>query len=99
MKFFWLRLAGIGFALSIGSFLAAAEPRATTRLNSPAHEPVSAAQAPAVPQPAEQKVTAYAFPPDLYRQAHTLGRIAFWGQLGAFLHSMIALLAPLFSDQ
>jgi hypothetical protein len=52
-----------------------------------------------VPQPAEQKVTAYALPPDLYRQAHTLGRIAFWGQLGAFLYSMIALLAPLFSDQ
>jgi penicillin G amidase len=45
-----------------------------------------------VQQPPGRRVTAYTLPPDLYRQAHALGRIAFWSQLGAFFYSVIVLL-------
>ncbi len=49
-------------------------------------------QVPSVPQRSGRRVTAYTLPPDLYRQAHALGRIAFWSQLGGFFYSVITLL-------
>ena len=62
-----------------------------------------AAQAP--PQRAERRVTAYTLPPDLYKKAHRLGQIAFWGQLITIIYSLTALclilkwgLGPKFRD-
>jgi len=56
-------------------------------------------------QPAEKNVTAYTLPPALYRKAHLLGQIGFWGDLVGFLYSVIVLwvvlkwrLAPKFRD-
>jgi STE24 endopeptidase len=59
-----------------------------------AHNSVSAAVAAssATPQASEKKVTAYTLPPDVYRKAHRLSRIYFWGLLVAFLWSVAALL-------
>jgi len=51
----------------------------------------SASAAPTVSEPAEKRVTAYTLPPDLYRKAHNLGTIAFWGQLVTAFYSLIAL--------
>lgn len=43
-------------------------------------------------QPApEKRITAYTLPPDLYRKAHTLGQISFWGRLAAILYGWIIL--------
>jgi Zn-dependent protease with chaperone function len=39
-----------------------------------------------------EKVTAYTLPADLYRKAHLLGQIAFWGQIAGFFYSVIVLL-------
>ena len=55
----------------------------------------SAAQTASAPSPKESeqtRVTAYRLPPDLYRKAHNLGKIAFWGQLLGFFYSLIVLL-------
>jgi STE24 endopeptidase len=41
--------------------------------------------------PSEAKVTAYTLPPDLYRKAHVLGEISFWGRLAAILYGWITL--------
>lgn len=57
---------------------------------SSAATPSDAGQTSATQQP-EKKVTEYTLPPDLYRKAHTLGQIAFWGQLAATLYSWIIL--------
>ncbi|HUJ29793.1 MAG TPA: M48 family metallopeptidase [Candidatus Acidoferrum sp.] len=63
-----------------------------------AHLAQGSAAAPAVnaePVPAsqqtEKKVTEYTLPPDLYRKAHTLAQIAFWGQLSSILYSWVIL--------
>jgi STE24 endopeptidase len=87
-----LRFIGIALALSMALSFAAGRSRATLVPNS-LQQPDTVAQAAAAPtsQPAQEKVTAYTLPPDLYRKAHNLGKIAFWGQLGGFLYSMIAL--------
>lgn len=50
----------------------------------------NAGQSAAAQQP-EKKVTEYTLPPDLYRKAHTLGQISFWGQLVATLYGWIIL--------
>ncbi len=42
--------------------------------------------------PSDQHVTAYTLPPGLYRKAHLLGQIAFWGQLAGFIYSLAVLL-------
>lgn len=54
---------------------------------------------------AEADVTSYTLPPDLYRKAHHLGQIAFWGQIASFIYSVAILLiilkarvAPKFRD-
>ena len=45
----------------------------------------------APPTPPEKKITAYTLPPDLYRKAHTLGKVDFWGGLAAVLYGWIIL--------
>jgi STE24 endopeptidase len=45
----------------------------------------------ATPTPPQRKITAYTLPPDLYRKAHTLGEIDFWGRLAATLYGWIIL--------
>ncbi len=60
----------------------------------------------AAPQPLHQApITAYTLPPDLYRKAHHLGQIEFWGAIISFLYSVLILLivlqtrlAPKFRD-
>lgn len=49
----------------------------------------------ATAQPAGKRVTAYTLPPDLYRKAHLLGQIAFWGEIVTFVYSLIFLLLVL----
>ncbi|MGH9701233.1 MAG: hypothetical protein ACRD52_17475, partial [Candidatus Acidiferrales bacterium] len=39
-----------------------------------------------------QKITGYTLPPALYRKAHNLAKIAFWGQLIAFVYFVIVFL-------
>jgi Zn-dependent protease with chaperone function len=65
----------------------------------------AAQTASAAPVSAEQKVTSYTLPPDLYRKAHHLGQIEFWGQIVTFFYSVAILLiflnmrlAPKFRD-
>jgi STE24 endopeptidase len=67
--------------------------------------PESTIEPGAAPQPAQKIVTAYTLPPDLYRKAHLLGQIGFWGQLVTFVYSLVILLlflkwrlAPKFRD-
>ena len=50
----------------------------------------AAASVPAAPN--ERHVTAYTLPPDLYRKAHLLNQISFWGQLVGFFYSVAVLL-------
>lgn len=59
----------------------------------------------ATPEPSGKRITAYSLPPDLYRKAHTLGAISFWGQLSTILYGWIILwlvlgwrLAPKYRD-
>jgi STE24 endopeptidase len=59
-----------------------------------AHPAVNVPQAPA-PEQASKKVTAYTLPPDLFRKAHRLGQISFWGELVAPLYGWIILLLVL----
>jgi len=95
MKSWLLRFVVTGLALSVAPSLAAGHSRATHILSvfqQPAASAAETAAAPSAAQPAEKKVTAYTLPPDLYRKAHNLGTIAFWGQLGTFFYSVIALI-------
>ncbi|MGH9758217.1 MAG: hypothetical protein ACRD4M_10800, partial [Candidatus Acidiferrales bacterium] len=39
-----------------------------------------------------EKITGYTLPPALYRKAHNLAKIAFWGQLIAFVYFVIVFL-------
>lgn len=43
----------------------------------------------------KEKVTAYTLPPDLYRKAHHLEQISFWGQIVLFVYSIVVLLVIL----
>jgi Zn-dependent protease with chaperone function len=43
-------------------------------------------------RPATQPVTAYTLPPDLYRKAHHLGQVEFWGEIVTFCYSLGILL-------
>ncbi|MGH9745276.1 MAG: M48 family metallopeptidase [Candidatus Acidiferrales bacterium] len=110
MKFFWLRCLGLAFALFVGvcctpghSSAASARTALTQAADSGAQATPGTASA--APVSAEKKVTAYTLPPDLYRKAHNLGKIAFWGRLVTFFYSLIVLLlilkwklAPKFRD-
>lgn len=82
--------------LIIGAFLCVAicaSPRPAAA--SSAHFQESSAsptsQQTVAPQASEKKVTAYTLPPDLYRKAHSLGQISFWGQLASILYGWIIL--------
>ena len=88
MKTLLFFLTLFGLALFCASNASAAS-YARSRMSSAA-TPSDAGQTSATQQP-EKKVTEYTLPPDLYRKAHTLGQIAFWGQLAATLYSWIIL--------
>lgn len=45
----------------------------------------------ASPAPSQNKITAYTLPPDLYRKAHALGEIDFWGRLAAIVYAWVVL--------
>jgi hypothetical protein len=95
MGFFSRTIAGLCLVLSIGSSVNTRPSRGSPQLNASPQAPLSAAPvalAPAAPPPEARTVTGYTLPPDLARKAHRLGQIAFWGQLGGFLYSVIALL-------
>jgi STE24 endopeptidase len=95
MKSTWLRFATIGIWLSFAVCFAAGHARATSIFLAQPQSEASAAQtaaAPAAPQAAQKRVTAYTLPPDLYRKAHNLGKIAFWGQIVTFIYSVVLLL-------
>jgi len=95
MRSFWRTIACIGFALSIGPSVAVEPLRPLPRVSASPRVLFSATQgtlALAAPLPAATTVTAYTLAPDLARKAHRLGQIAFWGQLGTFVYSVIALL-------
>lgn len=49
----------------------------------------------AASQPAENRVTAYTLSSDLYRKAHLLGQIAFWGEIVTSVYLLIVLLLVL----
>ena len=108
-----LRFAGLALALTWG----AVSPAAPARAGSLPQAPQASAQAPsqitAAPdasasagsQASEKRITAYTLPPDLYRKAHNLGKIGFWGQIITFVYSVIILIlilkwkwAPKFRD-
>jgi len=57
--------------------------------------PTTAPNSVLVPSETPPKITAYTLPPDLYRKAHLLGQIAFWGRLGVFVYGVIILLLVL----
>jgi STE24 endopeptidase len=108
-----LRFAGLALVLTWGAY----SPLAPARAGSLPQAPQASAQAPsqiaAAPdasasagsQASEKRITAYTLPPDLYRKAHNLGKIAFWGQIITFVYSVIILIlilkwkwAPKFRD-
>jgi STE24 endopeptidase len=90
-----LRMILIGLALALAPSFASGSFHAANLLNSMQQAPAPAASSAAEPnaaEPAQKRVTAYTLPPDLYRKAHNLGKIAFWGQLVAIFYAMFALL-------
>jgi hypothetical protein len=90
MKIWLLGLSSLLCALFI---FAPSSSSATRIIQSPTSAPQSSAPASSTPQPIAAtapseslpKITAYTLPPDLYRKAHLLGQIAFWGRLGVFV--------------
>ncbi|HKV48492.1 MAG TPA: M48 family metallopeptidase [Candidatus Acidoferrales bacterium] len=67
--------------------------------------PAAIEYASATPQSPQAQITSYTLPPDLYRKAHHLGQIEFWGAIVSFLYSALILLivlqtrlAPKFRD-
>lgn len=91
--------------LAFGICNAAPAYSATLALTPPASARVTVAQvqAPDVSQSAipagaaqqsesSQKITGYTLPPALYQKAHNLSKIAFWGQLVAFVYFVIVFL-------
>jgi len=95
-----LRLLSTLLALAFISFYCfpALAASAATFLRAEQRVPASdalvtqAAASVAASQPTEKRVTAYTLPPDLYRKAHELGQISFWGELATFFYSLVVLL-------
>lgn len=85
-------LAACIFALGWPASLAA-KPAPLSASQS-AQQQATTALTPTIPAPAatQKRVTEYTLPPDLYKKAHNLGKIAFWGQLGGVLYTVIVLL-------
>lgn len=94
-----IRLVAVS-ALVFSIVFSAPSSSAARFIQSPSSAPQSSAPAPSTPQapavnaPSESapKITAYTLPPGLYRKAHLLGQIAFWGRLGGFVYGVIILL-------
>lgn len=86
MRKFLLALVGftVVFAIPGGC------PVASERSQSAPHS--AAVERTATQQESAQKVTEYTLPPELYRKAHTLGQIYFWGQLVTPVYSWLVLL-------
>jgi STE24 endopeptidase len=99
-------LAPLRVALASGPSQAARPAVASQQPPAPSSSSATVDAQSAASQPAEKHVTAYTLPPDLYRKAHLLSQIAFWGEFITFVYSLIVLLlvlkwrlAPKFRDR
>jgi len=95
-------LSLIGCAAAGAAPMAILRQQANLRTNFAGQATPNAAAATQAP---EKKISGYTLPPDLYRKAHTLGQIDFWGRLGGVFYSLIVLwlllkwsVAPKFRD-
>ena len=75
-------------------FLAHAASAASQSPTPPAIQTANIHQ-PSAPGHFDKPVTAYTLPPDLYRKAHKLGQISFWGELVGPVYGWIILLLVL----
>jgi STE24 endopeptidase len=89
---FRLQKAAPVTALFLGLLLILAGPTGAVRNGS---SPAATQSASAQTQSAASPITSYTLPPDLYRKAHRLGQIEFWGQIVSFLYSLLILLIVL----
>ena len=71
---------------------AAFSPRIVLRAQTDSPSGVSQASPSDASTQSDRHVTAYTLPPALYKKAHLLSRIAFWGQLAGFVYSIAVLL-------
>ena len=97
-----LALAVGGFILLFTAPVATAAPSSQvsrTPVLSEASLASAAAQPQGVSQPSTEQetkeVTRYTLPPPLYRKAHRLGQISFWGELAGTVYSWVILLLVL----
>ncbi len=101
MRKLYVLLAACGIALlacgSLSAMFLRGGPAGAARamlLQSPTQPPASqaesappaASEAPA--QASEKRITAYTLPPDLYKKAHALSKIGFWGEIVTFIYSL-----------
>jgi STE24 endopeptidase len=80
-----------------GFFFSAAEGHAAPPIGLQTASPAPSGmiqQTQAAEQP-RKKITEYTLPPDLYRKAHKLGQISFWGELARPVYSWVILLLVL----
>ncbi len=115
MKSNGLRLTFALLALAVGVCFAVGPVRANSLLPAQPQSQGASSQDAGAPAPpsatnptapaAEKKVTGYTLPPDLYRKARNLAKIAFWGQIAIFFYTVLLLLlilkwklAPKFRD-
>jgi STE24 endopeptidase len=96
MKNAWLLRALRAITFSWVIFLAVVPTSPARLLSEGQQPPVSAAPSTTVPatasQAPEKKVTAYTLPPELYKKAHNLDQIRFWGELVTIFYSILVLL-------
>lgn len=94
-------LAMLFFAFGSARRMQAATPARTPaasgiakaiRAQAPGATPSLAPAEAAKPAESAQKVTRYTLPPEQYRKARNLAKIAFWGQLVAFVYFVIVFL-------
>lgn len=103
MRKLYVLLAAFGIALlACGSLSAMFLPEAPTGAaramlwqspTEPAPQPEFSQRAgPEAPAHAsEKRITSYTLPPDMYKKAHTLSQIAFWGEIATFIYSLVIL--------
>jgi STE24 endopeptidase len=80
-------LFGIGAFIGLPRLSAAPIPQQRTNLPGA----TSSSRTVAAPQPAQNKITAYTLPPDLYRKARNRSRIGFASRLFGFAYSLFVL--------
>ena len=100
MKKLYVLLAACGIALLAcgplsAMFLSGAPAGAARAMllqspTEPASQPESSqpAASEAPPHASEKRITGYTLPPDMYKKAHTLSEIAFWGEIVTFIYSL-----------